>query len=79
VAGAATLIEWERDASRHFLEGYSRAGAGLASVPADAASFKATLELFLLEKALYEMRYEIANRPDWMEIPLRGLMDLAKT
>jgi maltose alpha-D-glucosyltransferase/alpha-amylase len=78
-AGAGALIEWERDASRHFLEGYSRAAAGLASVPADAASFKATLELFLLEKALYEMRYEIANRPDWMEIPLRGLMEIAKT
>ena len=77
--GAAALIEWERDASCHFLEGYSRAAAGLASVPADAASFKAALELFLLEKALYEMRYEIANRPDWMEIPLRGLMELATT
>jgi maltose alpha-D-glucosyltransferase/alpha-amylase len=79
VDGAEALLAWERDATRHFLEGYGRAAAGLASVPADADSFKATLDLFLLEKALYEMRYEIANRPDWMEIPLRGLMELAGT
>jgi maltose alpha-D-glucosyltransferase/alpha-amylase len=32
------------------------------------------LELFELEKALYELRYEIANRPDWASIPLSDLM-----
>jgi maltose alpha-D-glucosyltransferase / alpha-amylase len=72
------LEEWQRGAARCFLEGYSRAAQGLASVPADGASFDATLDLFLLEKALYELRYEIANRPDWIEIPLRGLLDLAR-
>jgi maltose alpha-D-glucosyltransferase / alpha-amylase len=75
-AGAQALAGWKRDAAHFFLEGYMKASAGLASVPADPAAFKSTLELLLLEKALYELRYEIANRPDWIEIPLRGLMEL---
>jgi maltose alpha-D-glucosyltransferase/alpha-amylase len=73
------LAGWEREASHHFLEGYRKAAAGLASVPADDGSFRALLDLFLVEKALYELRYEIANRPDWVEIPLRGLLELATT
>ena len=36
------------------------------------------LDLLLLEKALYELRYELANRPDWAAIPLRGLAELAR-
>jgi maltose alpha-D-glucosyltransferase/alpha-amylase len=59
------------------LAGYSAAAQGLASVPGDPASFRALVDLFLLEKALYELRYEIANRPDWVAIPARGLLDLA--
>jgi maltose alpha-D-glucosyltransferase/alpha-amylase len=35
------------------------------------------LDLFLIEKAAYEVRYEVANRPAWLRIPLRGLADLA--
>jgi len=76
-AGLKALAQWEREASHHFVEGYTRATAGLASVPQDEAAFAALRDLFLLEKALYELRYELANRPDWVEIPLRGLLELA--
>jgi len=75
--GRRALAEWERDALHYFLEGYGKAAEGVASIPADPDGFRATLELFLLEKALYELRYEMANRPDWVEIPLRGLLELA--
>ena len=34
------------------------------------------LELLLLEKALYELAYEAEHRPDWLHIPLSGLLDL---
>ena len=34
------------------------------------------LEFFLFEKALYEMSYEANNRPDWIEIPATGILDL---
>jgi maltose alpha-D-glucosyltransferase/alpha-amylase len=35
------------------------------------------LDLFLIEKAAYEIRYEAANRPTWLAIPLRGLSRIA--
>jgi maltose alpha-D-glucosyltransferase/alpha-amylase len=35
------------------------------------------LELFLLDKAAYEINYEAANRPGWLNVPLRGLLRLA--
>jgi maltose alpha-D-glucosyltransferase/alpha-amylase len=78
-AAAARLARWERDVKAAFREGYAAAAAGLASVPSDGASFEALLDLFQIEKALYELRYEIANRPDWISIPLRGLLELART
>ncbi len=34
------------------------------------------LELFELEKALYELRYELGNRPDWVKVPLQGILAL---
>jgi len=76
-AGIEALAAWEREAAQHFLEGYTRVAGDPAS--ANPETFRALLDLFLIEKALYELRYEIANRPDWLEIPLRGLLELAKT
>jgi maltose alpha-D-glucosyltransferase/alpha-amylase len=74
---ANLLAHWQEDAVRCFLEGYREATQGVVSVPGDEASFQALLELFVLEKALYELRYEVANRPGWVDIPLRGLLQLA--
>jgi predicted trehalose synthase len=34
------------------------------------------LQLLLLEKAIYEVGYELANRPDWVDIPAAGILDL---
>jgi maltose alpha-D-glucosyltransferase/alpha-amylase len=36
------------------------------------------LDLFLVEKALYELRYELDNRPDWVGATLRGLLEMAQ-
>ena len=47
---------------------------------ADAAAFEAAaplLSMLELEKALYELRYEIDNRPDWVGVPLAGIAALA--
>lgn len=77
-AATRALGDWERDAARHFVEGYAKAAEGLSTVPADAAAFEGLVELFLVEKAAYELRYELAHRPDWVEIPLRGLLGLAR-
>ena len=37
------------------------------------------LDAMLIEKALYELRYELNSRPDWVGIPLRGLLKLARS
>ena len=75
-AAAAALRAWEHAAAQSLVKGYRDASAGLISVPADAASLRALLDLFTFEKALYELRYEMDNRPDWISIPLRGLIGL---
>ena len=72
------LADWQGEAVHCFLEGYRGATRGVASVPQDDATFQALLDLFVLEKALYEFRYEAANRPDWLAIPLRGLLEVAR-
>jgi maltose alpha-D-glucosyltransferase/alpha-amylase len=45
-------------------------------VPNDAELGRNLLDLFLLEKAFYEIAYEAANRPAWISIPVRGILDL---
>jgi maltose alpha-D-glucosyltransferase/alpha-amylase len=69
-------LEWEAAATGVFIAGYRAATAGLASVPQDDAAFEQLLSLFLIEKALYEMRYELESRPHWTVIPILGLLGL---
>ena len=49
-----------------------------AFVPKDRKEFEILLRCFLLEKAIYEVGYELNNRPDWVAIPLRGIERLLK-
>lgn len=60
-----------------FLEAYRTAIASAAQPLADARTEAALIDLFLVEKAAYEIRYEAANRPTWLALPLRGLAALA--
>jgi maltose alpha-D-glucosyltransferase/alpha-amylase len=71
----AMLQDWELEARRVFLEAYEPIArqAGLFAEPEDARSL---IRLFEIEKALYEVRYEIGNRPDWAYVPLRDLLKL---
>ncbi|UCE32607.1 MAG: hypothetical protein JSW68_06855, partial [Burkholderiales bacterium] len=68
------LERWMQESRQAFLGGYEQAIAGAASVPSLAA-VRPLLALFELEKVMYELRYEIGNRPDWVAIPLRGVLD----
>ncbi|MFL5354909.1 maltokinase N-terminal cap-like domain-containing protein [Archangium sp.] len=61
-------------ARRAFLEGYRASTRGAPFLPQDDASFNAMLDAFELEKMLYEVRYELQNRPDWVRIPVQALM-----
>ena len=73
------LAHFVTTASASFLEGYRKAAAVAEHkwVP-NVRSAKALIELFLIEKAAYEIGYEAGNRPAWIGIPLRGLTLLAK-
>jgi maltose alpha-D-glucosyltransferase/alpha-amylase len=75
----ATLLErFRRDASSAFLLAY-RSGLNDAPRPwIGKRAAPALLELFLLEKAAYEIRYEAANRPTWLGLPVSGLAGLAE-
>jgi maltose alpha-D-glucosyltransferase/alpha-amylase len=78
VTYTADLVQQFRvRAQAAFLTAYRDAlAAADLSVTHDEETFAALLELFLLEKGAYEIRYEAANRPGWIGVPLRGLSDL---
>jgi len=65
---------WEERVSDSFLTGYWQAIDGCPSYPSDPFQAQNLVDLFSLEKALYEICYEAANRPTWLRIPLRGVL-----
>jgi maltose alpha-D-glucosyltransferase/alpha-amylase len=67
---------WQTWASAAFLRGYFETAGDASFLPADFAQRDALLRLFMLDKALYELNYELNNRPDWVRIPLWGIFDL---
>ncbi len=69
---------WIRWTSGAFLRGYLAAAGSAPFIPRDTGQRAALLDLFLIDKALYELQYELNNRPDWVRIPLRGLEELAR-
>jgi maltose alpha-D-glucosyltransferase/alpha-amylase len=69
---------WAHWASAAFLDAWRQAVGAAGFAPKDAASFDRLLRVFLLEKACYEIQYEINNRPEWVRIPLVGVLALAR-
>ena len=59
-----------------FLRSYVRTIAGASFAPSDPAGFESLLQAFLMEKAVYELGYELNNRPDWVAIPMRGILQV---
>jgi maltose alpha-D-glucosyltransferase/alpha-amylase len=69
---------WYSYVSGVFLHSYRKTVAGSPLVPADEKDFAALLEIFMLEKTVYELGYELNNRPDWLLIPVRGIEQILK-
>lgn len=68
---APPAAAWELATRQAFMDGYSQAaGDGNAQIDTEL------LALFELEKALYELRYELNNRADWAQVPLNGVLAL---
>ena len=73
--GATVPERWEATARERFLDGYfTEVDAGL--LPAGQGAIDKLLAIFELEKAVYELRYELNNRPDWVAIPVAGIARL---
>jgi maltose alpha-D-glucosyltransferase / alpha-amylase len=68
--------EWYRWVGAAYLTGYREATADSGFLPNDESEWAILLDAFLLEKAFYELAYELNNRPDWVAIPLRGITQL---
>jgi predicted trehalose synthase len=65
--------EWSTVA---FLQAYLQTGEGAQFLPSQAEDLAVMLDAYRLDKAMYEIRYELNNRPDWLRIPLKGVLDL---
>lgn len=63
-----------------FLAGYFSAATtfGTALLPSDRGVIDSWIDFFELEKALYELEYEINTRPAWVHIPLRGILRILR-
>jgi len=67
---------WYRYNAGIFLASYQKAVADAHFMPTDQEEVDIMLHTFMLDKAIYELGYELNNRPEWVSIPLRGIMEL---
>ncbi len=81
-ASAAELLRgtpapegWEEQAREQFLDGYL-ATVDPTLLPSGQVAIERLLAVFELEKAVYELRYELDNRPEWVRIPVAGIQRL---
>jgi maltose alpha-D-glucosyltransferase/alpha-amylase len=64
---------WQNWASWAFLKEYTLASGRAVFMPKDNEEFRVLLNAFQMEKAVYELGYELNNRPDWLHVPLNGI------
>ncbi len=67
---------WYYHITRLYLDGYLERVGKSDFIPEEEEDFKILMDTFLLEKAVYELNYELNNRPDWLLIPLRGIKSI---
>ncbi len=70
--GVPAPEDWEERARSAYLDAYLAAIDG-SLLPAGHTAIEKLLAIFELEKAVYELRYELNNRPDWVKIPVAGI------
>jgi maltose alpha-D-glucosyltransferase/alpha-amylase len=67
---------WHQWVGAAFLRTYLAESASGKHLPTKPEAVETLLNAFLIEKALYEVVYELNNRPEWVRIPVRGILDL---
>ncbi|EMR01884.1 maltose alpha-D-glucosyltransferase [Cesiribacter andamanensis] len=69
---------WYRQNASLYLKAYLQEMQGTGLLPDNEGDLRTMLQTFLLEKAVYEMAYELNNRPDWLLIPIRGIQSILR-
>jgi maltose alpha-D-glucosyltransferase/alpha-amylase len=72
----ALLRDWQRRVSREFVDAYRDAMIGCEAYPLLPDDARRLLELATLQRLLYELRYELDHRPEWVLVPLHDLEQL---
>jgi maltose alpha-D-glucosyltransferase/alpha-amylase len=61
-----------------FVQGYRQAVAGAPFMPKSQEELSLVLQIFMLDKAIYELSYELNNRPGWVDIPIAGILEILR-
>jgi maltose alpha-D-glucosyltransferase/alpha-amylase len=72
------LSAWREETARCFLEGYFQAVKGQPFIPPSQKERQDLLRIFTVEKSFYELKYEMNNRPDWIGLPVRGILRIIR-
>jgi maltose alpha-D-glucosyltransferase/alpha-amylase len=70
------VLYWYTWVSAQYLHSYLEGAVWAGILPSSMPEIEVLLDALLLEKAIYELRYEINNRPDWVRIPIQGILHL---
>ena len=70
------VADWRKQVTEAYLDSYFKNMEGSLCLPKDREDAEKLLSLFTMEKALYEVVYELLNRPDWVSIPVNGVCRL---
>lgn len=70
--------QWYHYMSGVFMKAYLETVKDSPFIPKDKEDLEVLMQTYLLEKAIYELNYELNNRPDWLKIPLQGIKSIIK-
>ncbi|HEY7557703.1 MAG TPA: maltose alpha-D-glucosyltransferase [Candidatus Binatia bacterium] len=70
---------WNLWVSVNYLKGYFSAVRDAVFMPKSRPEVSLMLDIYLLEKAVYELGYELNNRPDWVRVPVEGILEIFKS
>jgi len=69
-------LYWQRWVSAAFLGAYLERAGTASFLPARRSELATLLDAYVLEKAIYELAYELNHRPGWVRIPLAGMLQI---
>jgi maltose alpha-D-glucosyltransferase / alpha-amylase len=69
---------WSYHVGQHFIEVYTQNTEGAGLIPKEGRQRELLLRSYLMNKAIYELNYELNNRPEWLPIPMNGILRLIK-